>query len=82
MPGDDQVPLSGWAVASVVSSSLIGPVIAGVLIDSATGSKPWGTVVGVLLGLVGCLAMLIRMQNRNQGGGAGPPAPPQGGTPG
>lgn len=65
MPGDEQSPLSGWAVASVVSSSLMGPVILGLLLDWQLGWAPWGTVIGVLLGLLGCLTVLFRMQNRN-----------------
>jgi F0F1-type ATP synthase assembly protein I len=78
MPGDDiQSPLSGWAVASVVSSSLIGPVILGILLDTQLGWAPWGVIGGVLLGLAGCMGMLVRIQNRNSGpGGAAGGSPP------
>ena len=69
MPGDDdRLPLSGWAVASATSSSLIGPVILGILLDTWLDWKPWATIAGVLLGLLGCLALLIRMNRQSMRG--------------
>jgi F0F1-type ATP synthase assembly protein I len=69
MPSDDLPPLSGWAVASTVSTSLIGPVVLGILLDVSFGWTPWGTIVGVLFGLFSCLALLIRLQRSRGGSG-------------
>ena len=49
---------------SQAGSMLIGPTLIGVAIDYYANTSPWGTVGGVMLGLVGCLAYLIRLMNR------------------
>ena len=66
MNGDDQPPNQGWAIASQVSSSLIGPVILGVVLDSQLGWTPWATIIGIVLGLAGCMTLLIRLANRRE----------------
>lgn len=64
MNGDEQPQMKGWAIASQISSSLIGPVILGVVLDSELGWTPWATLSGIALGLVGCMFLLIRLSNR------------------
>jgi F0F1-type ATP synthase assembly protein I len=53
-------------LASQVGGSLIGPVLVGLILDVQFGWEPWGTLAGVLLGLVSCLMLLIRMSNRSK----------------
>ena len=65
MNGGDGPSMKGWAFASQISSSLVGPVVLGVLLDSEFGWAPWATLAGIGLGLFGCMFFLIRMKNRS-----------------
>ena len=64
MSGGEEPPFSQWAVAAQASSSLLGPVGLGLLLDTQFGWSPWATVTGVIVGFVGCLTLLIRMAKR------------------
>lgn len=66
MNGDDRPSMQGWAIASQISSALVGPVVLGVLLDYQLGWTPWATLVGIGLGLFGCMFVLIRMKNRSE----------------
>jgi F0F1-type ATP synthase assembly protein I len=64
MPGDNQPAYSQWAIAAQASSTLIGPVVIGLVLDSQLGWTPWATVTGILIGFVGCITLLIQASNR------------------
>ena len=66
MPDGNQLPLSGWVVASTISWSLAGPVLLGVYLDWQFGWSPWATVAGVLVGMAACLTLLVRLNNRRK----------------
>lgn len=36
----------------------------GYLIDGWLGSKPWGIIIGALLGMVGVISLLVRLSNQ------------------
>jgi F0F1-type ATP synthase assembly protein I len=50
-----------WAMAYSAGSILTGPVILGLVVDLAVGTIPWCLLGGVFLGMVGLVALLIRM---------------------
>lgn len=66
MNGGDSPPGQQWAMAGQAGTSLVGPVVLGVVLDSQLGWTPWGTLTGIGLGLVGCMAVLIRMKKRSE----------------
>jgi F0F1-type ATP synthase assembly protein I len=53
-----------------VGMDLIGPTIVGLVIDWQFGSRPWGTIIGLLVGFVVCLYHLAwiakRLKNPDQ----------------
>ncbi len=58
MAGGGEPPFSQWAIAAQASSSLIGPVIIGLVLDSQLGWTPWATLSGVVVGFVGCISLV------------------------
>ena len=65
MDGGDRPPMQQWALASQAGSALVGPVVLGVVLDTQLGWTPWATLSGIGVGLVGSLAILLRMTNRS-----------------
>lgn len=63
--GGDRPAIQGWAFASQIISSLVGPVLLGVLLDWQLGWAPWGTLAGIGLGLLGMLGVLVVLQKRS-----------------
>ena len=57
-PGPEQRRM--LAMAYSASSTLTGPVLAGLLIDWIAGTMPWFTVAGVLIGMAALFVLLIR----------------------
>jgi hypothetical protein len=64
--GDDGSPSSMLGVGAQVSSALVGPVVLGVILDWQLGWRPYGTLAGIGLGLIGMMAFLIRMAKRSR----------------
>jgi len=64
MDGGERPPPGPMAVASSAGTSLVGPVVLGLLLDVQLGWTPWATLTGILLGLFGCLSVLWLMSNR------------------
>jgi F0F1-type ATP synthase assembly protein I len=62
LPADQRFP--GWVRYSSVGLELAGATaglaLAGYWVDGKFGTKPWGILVGVVIGLVGGLYNLIR----------------------
>jgi len=62
MPADKRFP--GWVQHAGVGLEFAGAVagfaVVGYWIDSRYGSKPWGILIGVVLGLVGGLYNLVK----------------------
>jgi ATP synthase protein I len=62
LPADQRFP--GWARYSGIGLELAGAVgglaLVGYWIDGKFGTKPWGILAGVVIGLVGGLYNLIR----------------------
>ena len=65
--GGSPPPIQGWVFASQITSSLVGPVLLGVLLDWQLGWRPWGTLAGIGVGLLGTLSVLIHLQRRGGG---------------
>jgi ATP synthase protein I len=90
MSADKRFP--GWVRYSSIGLELAGAIgglaLVGYWIDGRFGTKPWGMLGGVVIGLVGGLYNLVREslaairegQSEDRGaGGAGDP-PPRGGS--
>jgi F0F1-type ATP synthase assembly protein I len=63
----------GLAQASTVVAQMVVPIVAGVWLDDRYGWKPWGLVVGALLGVGGGFLSLVRLA-RKQGRSGDPPS--------
>jgi F0F1-type ATP synthase assembly protein I len=49
---------------SQIGLEMVGPIVLGLVIDHYAGTRPWGVVIGVVIGFVGGLAHLIRVTNQ------------------
>jgi F0F1-type ATP synthase assembly protein I len=54
---------------------MVAPIGIGVLLDSYFSCRPWGTVAGVVIGLVGGIAHIVYVVNHQ---GEDPPRPGSG----
>lgn len=51
-------------LGGVVSSNIIGGIIAGYVLDKWLGTSPWLIITGICLGTIGALAGLYRITSR------------------
>jgi F0F1-type ATP synthase assembly protein I len=65
MPSDPAPPMRNWAAMAQAGTALTGPVLLGIILDLTLNWSPWGTLAGILLGLVACVAQLIQLSKRN-----------------
>ena len=52
------------SVGTVISSSVVGGVLLGYLLDRWFETKPWLTVAGVILGTAGAFVSVYRIMKR------------------
>lgn len=69
----DPKELGFYVSLAQVGMEMVAPVAVGVALDYAFDWRPWGTVIGALLGLVGGVAHLVALVNRH--GDNGPSKP-------
>jgi F0F1-type ATP synthase assembly protein I len=50
---------------SQIGLEMVAPIVVGVLLDVYLGWRPWGIIVGAVLGLVGGFTHLIAMLNEH-----------------
>jgi F0F1-type ATP synthase assembly protein I len=67
LPDPKQTGLA-YALAQI-STEMVAPIVLGVIVDVKLDWKPWGTLVGVVIGLVGGFAHLVALLNRPKGSG-------------
>jgi F0F1-type ATP synthase assembly protein I len=60
----DRKEMGRYAALSQIGLEMVAPIIAGLLIDFYLGSKPWGVIVGAVLGPVGGFVHLVRLLNK------------------
>lgn len=65
MPADPAPSYRNWALMAQAGSALTGPALVGIVLDVSFNWSPWGTLGGILLGLIACVAHLIRLSNRS-----------------
>lgn len=65
--------LGHYVSIAQVGMEMAAPIGLGVLADSYLGWKPWGTIAGAVLGLVGGIAHLIAMANQQEQGDSSKP---------
>lgn len=53
-----------FSVGTVITSNIVGGVIAGYFLDRWLGTDPWLVVTGVVLGTIGAFVWLYRMMVR------------------
>ena len=63
--GGKRPPMAQWAFAATAGSSLVGPVIAGVVLDVEFNWMPWATLIGLGLGIFSCMSILVISANRS-----------------
>ena len=82
MPGDpaDQKAFSRAMAMSQAGLEMVVPIGIGVAVDYYAGIRPWGAVVGAVIGLVGGLTHLIYMTRQNEDNDK-KPQQPNSGTP-
>lgn len=80
MPSDPPppAPFRRAVVMTQVGMDLLAPTIVGLVVDWQSGTAPWGTIIGLLVGLALCLYHLAwiakRLKNPDQNGpGQGEP---------
>ncbi|MFN0086808.1 MAG: AtpZ/AtpI family protein [Blastocatellia bacterium] len=56
-----------FSVGAVITSNIVGGVIAGYLLDRWLGTDPWLVVAGVILGTIGAFVSLYRIMARLSG---------------
>jgi F0F1-type ATP synthase assembly protein I len=78
MDGGKQPPMAPWAFAATAGSSLVGPVILGVLLDVQYNWMPWGTLAGLGVGIFSCLSILVMAAKRSSESPGEPPDQPGG----
>jgi F0F1-type ATP synthase assembly protein I len=64
MANDPSPPIRNWAVMAQAGTALTGPTLLGVFVDWYWKTSPWGTVIGIGLGLVSCIYQLVQIVNR------------------
>lgn len=65
-----------WAAMSQAGTALTGPVFVGLLLDWQFATLPWITLVGVVLGLIGSIALLATITSPKSGTAETPPTGP------
>jgi F0F1-type ATP synthase assembly protein I len=78
MDGGKQPPMAQWAFAATAGSSLVGPVVLGILLDLQYQWMPWGTLAGLGLGIFSCLSILVIATKRSSKSRSEPPDTPDG----
>ncbi|MDX2033519.1 MAG: AtpZ/AtpI family protein [Blastocatellia bacterium] len=56
-----------FSVGTVITSNIVGGIIAGYLLDRWLGTDPWLVVAGVVLGTIGAFLSLYRIMSRLSG---------------
>jgi F0F1-type ATP synthase assembly protein I len=65
MSGGDQPPAPPWVNAAQAGSALVAPVLLGVILDWQFDWKPWATLIGIAVGLIGSVSILIQAAKRS-----------------
>jgi F0F1-type ATP synthase assembly protein I len=65
MAREPQLPVKNWAMMAQAGTALTGPVLLGIVLDLSLNWSPWGTLSGIFLGLIACVAQLIRLSQKS-----------------
>ena len=58
-----------FSVGTIITSNIVGGIIAGYLLDRWLGTRPWLVVTGLVLGTIAAFAGLYRVMQRLGGNG-------------
>jgi len=58
-----------FSVGTIITSNIVGGIIAGYLLDRWLGTRPWLVVTGLVLGTISAFAGLYRVMKRLGGNG-------------
>jgi F0F1-type ATP synthase assembly protein I len=60
----DRKEIGHYVALAQVGMEMVGPIGVGLALDYFIGCSPWGVIGGAVLGLVGGIAHLIHLSNR------------------
>jgi F0F1-type ATP synthase assembly protein I len=62
----DQRELGLNLTLAQVGVEMVTPLIVGLMVDHYAGTRPWFTIIGVILGFVGGLTHIVLLANRQE----------------
>ncbi len=65
MSGGEKPPTPPWVYAAQAGSTLVAPVVLGIILDWQLGWMPWATLAGIGVGLLGSIAILLQAAKRS-----------------
>jgi hypothetical protein len=65
MSRGEKPPAPPWVNAAQAGSTLVAPVVLGVILDWQLGWMPWATLIGVGVGLLGSITILLQAAKRS-----------------
>lgn len=69
----DNRELGHYLAMAQVGMEMVAPLILGLVVDHYAGTRPWGLIIGAVIGFVGGIAHLVTLGNRKDRAGREPP---------
>lgn len=60
----DRKDMGRYVALGQVGMEMVAPIVAGLAVDHYFGCRPWGVIVGAVLGPVGGFVHLVHMLNK------------------
>jgi F0F1-type ATP synthase assembly protein I len=60
----DRKDMGRYVALGQIGMEMVAPIVAGLVVDHYFGSRPWGVIVGAVVGPVGGFVHLVHLLNK------------------